>query len=342
MARPTIPDLALASGVSISTVNRVLGGSGKVRKATMQRVLEAAEEIGFYGVGSIQSRISATRPRDRFIVFLQQSGRAFYETIGSELKRAAQEVEGRDVSLSVRFMEDLSPDKVAETLVAQGMGADAVAVVAADHPLIADAIDRLAAEGVPVTGLVTPLNARCNVGFVGLDAWKVGRTAGWAFDHICRDPGKIGILVGSHRFRNHDLNESGFRSYFREYGRAFTLLDPLSTFESSRIARELTEELLAEHPDLVGLYVSGGGITGAVAALRAADMSGKIVVVGYDLFEATKAALLDQTITFLISHPFRRMAQDTIQGLIRSKEAGVGAPAQRVILDFEIYTRENI
>ncbi|HEX8046318.1 LacI family DNA-binding transcriptional regulator, partial [Rhizobium sp.] len=41
--RPTIAMLAELSGVSISTVNRIMGGSGSVRAETIQRVQNAAE-----------------------------------------------------------------------------------------------------------------------------------------------------------------------------------------------------------------------------------------------------------------------------------------------------------
>ena len=54
MKRPTIPDLAAAAGVSVSTVNRVLSKSEAVRQPTRERVLEAAERIGFYGLGAIE------------------------------------------------------------------------------------------------------------------------------------------------------------------------------------------------------------------------------------------------------------------------------------------------
>lgn len=83
MKRPTIPDLAKATGVSVSIVKRVLNRPASVRQPTPQRVMGAAEEIGFYG----------------------------------------------------------------------------------------------------------------------LDNWKVGRTAAWAFVNIVKDPGEIGILLGSHRYR---------------------------------------------------------------------------------------------------------------------------------------------
>ena len=34
------------------------------------------------------------------------------------------------------------------------------------------------------------------------------------------------------------MNESGFRSYFREHNQNFTLLEPKSTYESAAVARE--------------------------------------------------------------------------------------------------------
>ena len=65
MNRPTIADLAQAAGVSVSTVNRILGGSGSVRPATIQRVQDAADQIGFYGLDVIDARKKESMPRYR-------------------------------------------------------------------------------------------------------------------------------------------------------------------------------------------------------------------------------------------------------------------------------------
>lgn len=342
MARPTIRDLARAADVSVSTVNRVLNGSGSVRRGTMERVLGAAEEIGFYGIGSIQNRVAAGRPVHRLGVVLLQRNRSFYQAIARHFEAAAASFADAAVDLRIEFLDDLSPENVSAKLLEIGEESDCIAVVTAEHPIVTDAIERLFNKGVPVFGLISPLSARFNVHYVGLDNWKVGRTSAWAFDKICKAPGKIGILVGNHRYRNQDLNESGFRSYFREYCPEFTLLEPLSTFESSAVAREMTEQLLKDHPDLAGLYISGGGITGALAAIRESERAGNLVTVGYELFETTKAALLDDILTFVISHPFERLAQETISSMIRAKLAGPDAGSQTVLLDFEIHTRENI
>lgn len=342
MKRPTIPDLAEAAGVSVSTVNRVLNQPDSVRQPTRERVLSAAEEIGFYGLGTIQHSVLAGRERHKLGILLQQKGRAFYRELGNALTTEAKNFGPDTVDLTLDYLDDLSPERVAERLIALSETCESVALVAAQHPLVAEAIDQVTAKGIPVTGLIAPLYGQSNVNFVGLDNWKVGRTAAWAFGKIIREPGKIGILLGNFRYRNQELNESGFRSYFREHHPEFTLLEPLATYESAAAARELVEQLLREHPDLCGLFVSGGGITGAVAALRNTPRRKDFVAVGYELFNDTRSALIDGTLTMVISHPMQSFARETVSTMIKSKKAGTEAGSQRVALNFEIYTSENV
>jgi LacI family transcriptional regulator len=342
MRRPTIPDLATAAGVSISTVNRVIGDGSNVRKQTRERVLQAAAEIGFYGLGSIEHSVKGGRAKHRLGVLLQQGNRHFYRDLGDALRRAAADNPHSTVNLSLEYLDDLSPENVATRLIAMSERCEVVALVAAEHPIVSQAIDTVLNEGVPVVGLIAQLTAKGNVSYVGLDNWKVGRTAAWAFDHMCRTPGKIGILVGSHRYRNQELNESGFRSYFREHNSEFTLLEPLATYESAAVARELTEKMLNNHPDMCGLFISGGGITGALAALREPNQRKNFVTVGYELYDVTRAGLIDRTLTMVISHPMKAFARETIATMIRAKEAGTDAGAQSIALDFEIYTAENV
>ncbi|MDE0306673.1 MAG: LacI family DNA-binding transcriptional regulator [Albidovulum sp.] len=340
--RPTIKDLAEAAGVSVSTVNRVINNPGVVRRSTQEAVLRAAEEIGFYGLVSIRRALETKREVRKIGILLQQENRVFYRDLGVAIRRAAEQYEIAKIDLVLEFMNDLSPDYVASRLRAVGKVCESVALVAAEHPLVSDAIDDLLEMGVAVSGLIAPLTARGSVGYVGLDNWKVGRTAAWAFNKMCSRPGKIGILVGNHRYRNQDMNESGFRSYFREYNHAFTLLEPRSTYESAAVAREMTEQLLGEHPDMRGLFISGGGITGAIAALRDMDLADGFVSVGYELMEPTRRALIDGTLTLVIAHPMTAFARATIDGLAKAHGSDGTIAVQNTSLGFEIYTSENI
>lgn len=340
MRRPTIPDLASAAGVSVATVNRVLSGAPSVRLATRERVRKAAEEIGFYGLGSIQARVVAARPRLRFGVLLLQPHRPFYQNVARALEQAAAEAVGAEVELRIEFLEDLTPQNVASRALALAQNCQAVCVTAAVHPLVTEALEQIQARGIPVFALISQISVTGQMSYIGLDNWKVGRTSAWTFAHVCKAPGRIGILMGNPRYRNQEMNEAGFRSYFREFAPDFILLEPITTFESAAVAQEMTERLLFEHPDLVGLYVSGGGISGALAALRSSGRAGSMVVVGYDLTEVTRAALLDGTMTLVISHPLSRLARDAIDGMIRAC-ANPGRN-QTCIAPFDIYTRENL
>ena len=342
MGRRTIKDLAKAAEVSVSTVNRVIGGGGKVHSATMRRVRDAAESIGFYGLSSIESRLNAARPKYRFGMLLQQPNRTFYKMLADALQSAAERIVDCDIDVKIEFMEELTPQNVAAHMLALGEITDAIGVVAAIHPLVTQAIDALKQRGVPVFALISQLAATGDAHYVGLDNWKVGRTAAWAIAHICKSPGKLGILVGNHRYSCQEMNESGFRSYFREHAPEFTLLEPLSTFESGAVAQEMTERLLREHPDLMGLYVAGGGISGALAALRANERAGKIIAVGYQLMDNTRAALLDGVLTLVISHPLAHLSDEVMSGMIKALNTRSGSRTFTSVLPFDIFTRENV
>lgn len=342
MTRPTIRDLADAAGVSVATVNRILAGAANVRPPTRLIVQEAAERIGFYGLGAIQSRVAASRPKLRLGVLLLQPHRPFYQNVAQALRQAAAQITDADVDLRIEFLEDLSPQNTADRAHALARDCQAICITSAVHPIVSEAVDMIQARGVHVFALVGQLSATGQVPYIGLDNWKVGRTAAWTFAHVCKAPGKIGILMGNPRYRNQEMNEAGFRSYFREFAAAFTLLEPLSTFESSAVAQEMTEKLLTEHPDMTGLYVSGGGISGALAGLRAAGKAGQIVVVGYDLMDVTRNALLDGSMTLVIAHPLDRLAREAIDAMMRACLAPAEGGARTTIVPFDLFTRENL
>ncbi len=341
MDRPTIPDLAKAAGVSVSTVNRVIAGEGAVSATKRNAVREAAERIGFYGLGAIQARVHASRSKLRFGALLLQPHRPFYQNVAAALREAAAEVTEAEIEMRIEFLEDLSPQATADAALALAENCQAVAITSAVHPQITHAVEEIAARGIHVFAFITQLSAAGQMHYIGLDNWKVGRTSAWTIANHCKKPGKIGIITGSHRYRNQEMKEIGFRSYFRENEPDFTLLEPLSTYESSAVAQEVTEKLLTDHPDLAGLYITGGGISGAIAALRAHGSAGKMVVVGDELTTITRAALLDGTLTLVISHPLDRMARDLIRGMTKAATTRHGGNWSSVTA-FDMHNRENI
>jgi LacI family transcriptional regulator len=342
MARPTIRDLAQDAGVSVSTVNRVLAGDNSVRGHTVQQVKDAADRIGYYGVRAIQAKIISRHPKLKFGFLLLQPQRNLYKMLGAALEAAARNQGTQEIATEIFYAEDLAPQVIAAKLIELGERCNAVGVVTAVHPLVTNAVNTLQAKNVPVFALISQLSQADGVNYVGLDNWKLGRASAWAFHHICKSPGKIGVLVGNYRYRCQEMNEIGFRSYFREMAPEFIILEPLATFETNAVAEEMTENLINDHPDLIGLFIAGGGISGAMNALRTRGKSGKIMGLGFDLTENTRAGLLDGTLTMVLGHPLERLARETIDGMLRAIKLGVDSGKQITILPFETYTRESV
>ena len=206
-----------------------------VRTSPENKVLTAAEAIGYCATQALRERLDVRRPITRLGFLSQQSNRPYCQMRASALAYAALDA-GPKVQLVAEQMNDLAPEAVAARLLDMRNRVDASAAISAEHPRIAQAIVALAARHISVFGLISGLTAACGTGYVGLDNWQVGRTAVWAIAGLCRLPGRDGILVGNHRYRCQEMNETGCRSYFWEIGGEFTLPEQISKFEDRRVA----------------------------------------------------------------------------------------------------------
>ena len=220
---------------------------------------------------------------------------------------------------------------MAERLKRLGESADAVAVVSVDHPRVSDAIVYLRARGVPTFAILTELGAEAAAPYVGRDNRKEGRTAAWLIAKAARRPGKVGIIVGSHRFLCQETAEISFRAYLRENAPEFTPLEPLVNLEEPRIAYAATQDLIATHPDLAGLYICGGGKEGVIAGARDEPRSRGIAIVCNELTAEARAGLIDGVLTAVISTPTALLAERAVAAM----EAAITEPQETIqIPDF--------
>jgi transcriptional regulator with XRE-family HTH domain len=87
--RPTIADLARAAGVSVATVDRVLNARHRVREPTAERVIGAADAIGYHAATLLKTRLRTDLP-ERTFAFLLQRPDAFYTQFGGDLAAATR------------------------------------------------------------------------------------------------------------------------------------------------------------------------------------------------------------------------------------------------------------
>jgi len=339
--RPTLADLARAADVSVATVDRVINARHRVREPTAERVLGAAVAIGFHAAPLLKRRVRPETPV-RVFGFLLQKPDAFYRQLGADLEAATARLTSCRGRAVVEYVTELSPTTIAQALARMGEFVDAIAVVSVDHPRVSEAIARLRDRGKPTFALLSDLTVEARAGYIGRDNRREGRTAAWIITKAAPRPGKIGIIVGSHRYLCQETAEISFRAYLRENAGAFEAMEPLVNLEDSRLAHAATQELIAAHRDLVGLYVAGGGMEGAIAAARDEAAREPIAIVCNELTPKSRAGLIDGILTAVISTPTALMADRTLEAMNRAVEAGAGATMAQIVVPFDLFLATNI
>lgn len=341
-SRTTITDIALTAGVSVATVDRVLNARLPVREETAKRVYEAAQKLGYHATSLIRQRLISDLPDVTLGFILQRKDQYFYQKMGAQLKAAVENfptIKGRAL---IEYVDEQTPAHVVAALENMAKRAGAIALTSLDHHSVTTCIQGLKARGIPVFSLLSDFAQGTRESYIGLNNRKVGRTAAWLIWKTASKPGKVAVFVGSHRWHGHELRETGFRSFFREFAPEFEVVDTLVNLETQQVTYEATLNLLERQPDLVGFYVAGGGMEGAIAALRDFETTRLPSVVINEETPDTIAALQDHIVTGVIATPLEHMCKSLVAMMVATLAKGASETPGQVFLPFDLKVPESI
>ena len=341
--RVTVRQIAEKARLSIATVDRVINGRTTVRRGTALRVQSAAQALGYQFTVPVRVRTDEDSSDTIKCVFLlQRRASSFYQNLSEELEQTAQRDPLGRVQVIIEHMDDyLEPAKVADRLRSVVGQVDAVAVVATESNSVSGAIEFLAEQQIPVVALLSDLLSPKLAGYAGINNRMAGRTAAWAIARCAGRPGKLGVLIGSHNYIGQEEREIGFRSYFREKGLEFKVLEPAVCLDDPEIAYQQTLELLRTTDELAGVYNVGGGASGVLRAIEEIKPSRKLAYVCHELTPATRAGLSAGTIDLVLAHDVRELARSAVKMLTDLRKAP-STRKQSAVVPFNIYTSENI
>lgn len=340
--RPTITDVALAAGVSVATVDRVLNGRARVREETARKVYEAARDIGYHAAALIGQRMQAEMPEVRLGFVLHKEKQAFYQAFSEALEEAVRAAPGLRGQAKVVFAPSQAPADFARLMRTLAETCHSVAATAVTHPEITDTVVSVQEAGVPCFALLNDFAQGVRQNYVGLNNLKTGRIAAHMIATAVHRPGKTAVFVGGYRWHGHELRETGFRSYFREYAPQFIVLDTLVNLETRQLTYEATLDLLSRHPDLRGIYCAGGGMEGAIAALREARAPGEVALVVNEITPESRAALADRYVAMVIATPLQRLCEDLVELMVSAVQNGGGPIPGQHFLRPDLYLPESV
>lgn len=335
-----LKDVAREAGVSTATVDRVMHGRPGVRDATVRRVKDTIERLGFQPLAAAAEL--ARGRRQRFCFIMPKTPNLFMADIVTELGNVRRRLAARRALVDVVETDVFDPDALADTLEEVGTRYDGLAIVALDHPLVAAAIDELVDNGVVVVTLVSDAPSSRRAHYVGVDNIAAGRTAGSLIGRFLDDrKGTVAVIAGSLLLRDHAERLFGVQQVIASEYRGLRLLPALEGRDDDAHNCALVKRLLAEHPDLVAIYNIGAGSAGIGAALIEANCAREIVFIGHDVTPQTRrfliAGVMDAVLSQNPGHEVRSAAR-VLLALSRNEQI----ITEQEQIDIHVVIRDNL
>lgn len=302
MTKATIHDVALAAGVSVATVDRVLNNRTGVRDATREKVHSAMRKLR-YTPNAFAARLSKSKAY-RFLFIVPSGHNSFMDRLYSEVDVVADRVKAENIFIERQLIEAF--DGVGMTNLLDGLSAerwDGVAVVAPDMPLVRQAIDNCVLNGIKVVTLVSDLPSSSRSYYVGIDNVSAGRVAGRLLGRFtCGQTGKLAIIPGSLTLSDHMERFTGCGQVVRSHYRHLEMLPPVEGRDDAGHTEAVVTKLLREHKEgVIAIYNAGAGNRGLIAALERNRRKDDIVVVAHELSPHSRKALLNGTFDAILS-----------------------------------------
>jgi DNA-binding LacI/PurR family transcriptional regulator len=128
----------------------------------------------------------------------------------------------------------------------------------------------------------TPLERIC---YVGTDPYIEGINCARAMADFCNKRSKIIVIITvSLDISNLDLRYRGFKNVFLEESPGMEIIDVFEARGNTEQAHDYVVSALREHPELAGIYISGGTMAAPAAlALEETGKAGRVALVCHDL-----------------------------------------------------------
>ena len=193
----------------------------------------------------------------------------------------------RDLNAQVALVEQMISRKV-----------DAIVIAPADSKALVPVCKRAMKEGIIVVNIDNRFDAEVTkssgvtIPFVGPDNREGARMVGEALAAKLKSGEKVAILEGVPTAFNAQQRRLGFEDAMKKAG-ANVVSVQSGQWEMEK-ANTVAAGILGEHSDLSAILASNDSMAlGAVAAVKAAGKTGKVLVVGFDNISAVQPMVKD-------------------------------------------------
>jgi LacI family transcriptional regulator len=338
--RATLEDVAREAGVSLATADRAVNGRLGVREKTRTRVSAAVAKLG-YRPNPAAARLARSQTF-RFAFVLPSNTNAFMASLEAHLAKASGWLAGQNAFVDVIHADVFDATALAAALETLPVVYHGVATVALDHPRVRAAINALVQRGTAVVTLVSDSPGSERAHYVGINNLAAGRTAASLMGRFLgRRRGKVAVIAGSLGLLDHAERYIGFNQVITGEYPGLQVLPVREGRDDNGRNRALTERLLAEHPDIVGLYNVGAGNDGVAEVLEDSGRAGDIVWIAHELSAESRRLLVCGIADAIISQDAGHEARSAARMLL-ARCAGEALIPEQEVIRIEVFLRDNL
>ena len=309
----TLQQIAEKAGVSRGTVDRALNNRGRIRPEVAENIRKIAEEMG-YKPNRAGKALALTNRSFRIGVIIQEIETPFMLSLFQGIGKAKEEVEELGGTVIVREIQGINTKAVVSAMEEfRQNGVQAIAVNVSQNRRTKQVIDQFVKEyEIPVVTFNTDIEDCGRLCYVGQNAYQCGRAAAGLLGEILGEKGAVVAISGYQT--NPSLNKRcrGFRDEIERRYPQMQVLDTKYSYNSNVIAETITREILEQHRDLKGIFITAGVEEGVCTALEKENLLGKVKIVITDISPGIGERLENNDISFAIVQNAHKQGREAV------------------------------
>ncbi len=335
----TIQKIAELSGVSRGTVDRVLHGRPNVNPMIREKVVRAAEKLGY------QSPVppKSADCRQAAILIPQWTDGHFNRQIVSGIRKALRYIADPSFVLTEQPLRTMTMQELLRAMDEQiRSGVDGLIIRAENTPEVRAAIEQAVQQGVTVITYDADVPHSGRLCHAGQDLVRAGAIAAGVMARLIRPPEHVLIVTGNLRMEAHKGRVDGFCRRLLELGFSEDAYRVIETNEMPELTGELVAQALQADSRLHAVYMACQPLSGCIAGIRKARRTTRPHIVCNDLTPTAKRYLREGTVDFVIGQSFSQESFHAVLAMYQMLLRGVQPKRELYYTDLGLITQEML